>query len=598
MTRIVFAVILWVCLVLLAGFLVLGPGLEQRVTPGVWLWELPVGGKPPEESLSGADESLALHEPRITVLGPNGQRWAFSPADLGLTLEPSATLGRVLAPGHNREGLAALVERWEVWRQGTVVAPVLVWEPARAEAQLRTLATQLDTVPRDAGVRLDDTTLSLEPGVSGLRVEVTATLAALEPLLRVPSPAEVRLVVTRLEPEIGDATAARALDVARTILAEPLHLLLPDPQEGDPGPWNLSSEVLAQMLVIRTTGAQLQVEVDDVALTQFLEPVARALAQEPVEASFHFDGSTQQLIPLTASQVGREMDVPATIALIGERLREGQHFVPLVVREIPPRYPDTATAEELGVRELIAVGESYFVGSSSARDHNIRLGASKFDGLLIAPGETFSFNKFLGEVTPDEGYEEAYVISGNRTVPGIGGGLCQVATTAFRAAFYAGYPILERWQHAYRVSYYELGGFGPGFDAAIYSPSVDLRFTNDRSYPLLIETEVDAAHARLRFLFYSTDDGRTVEQLGPTWGEPEPPGPPRYEYDPDLPSGTTKKLESAHDGLFAVLGRVVRDAEGKVLYEDHFTSHFAPWPARYAYGPGFVPPPEAEGDEP
>jgi len=598
MTRFVFAVVLLVCLALLAGFLVLGPGLEQRVIPGVWLWELPVGGKSPEEALSELDAGLSLAEPRIVVLGPNGQRWAFSPADLGLAIEPSATLERVIAPGHSCEGGAALAERWEIWRRGTVVAPVLVWEPSRAEAQLRTLASQLDTAPQDAGVRLDGTTLSLEPAVPGLRVEVTATLAALEPLLRTLSPAEVRLVVTRLEPEIGDAAAALALDVAHTVLAEPLRLLLPDPQEGDPGPWTLSPEVLAQMLVIRAAGAQIQVEIDDVALAQFLEPVARALAQEPVEASFRFDKSTQQLVLLTASQIGREVDVPATMARIDERLLEGQHFVPLAVREIPPRYPDTATAEELGVRELIAVGESYFVGSSSSRDHNIRLGASKFDGLLIAPGDTFSFNEFLGEVTADEGYEEAYVISGDRTVPGIGGGLCQVATTAFRAAFYAGYPILERWQHSYRVGYYELGGFGPGFDAAIYSPAVDLRFTNNRSYPLLIETEVDTANARLRFLFYSTDDGRTVEQIGPTWGEPEPAGPPRYEYDPDLPAGTVKKLESAHDGLFAVLERVVRDAEGNVLYEDRFASHFVPWPARYAYGPGFIPPPEAEGAEP
>jgi vancomycin resistance protein YoaR len=268
--------------------------------------------------------------------------------------------------------------------------------------------------------------------------------------------------------------------------------------------------------------------------------------------------------------------------------------VPLVLIQTPPEVPDTLTAEDLGVRELVAVGESYFTGSSSARDSNIRLGASKFDGVMVAPGKTFSFNEHLGDVTPEEGYDESYVIIGNRTVPGVGGGICQVATTAFRAAYFGGYPIVERWPHAYRVGYYELGGFGPGFDATIYSPLVDFRFKNDTPHHILIRTEVDASRARLRFLFYSTDDGREVEQIGPEWGSPIPPEAPVYEYDPEMPAGTVKQIERAHDGLDAVLGRKVYDAEGNLLYEDQFVSNFIPWPARYIYGPSYIPPGNAE----
>ena len=226
------------------------------------------------------------------------------------------------------------------------------------------------------------------------------------------------------------------------------------------------------------------------------------------------------------------------------------------------------------------MGESYFTGSSSARDRNIRLGASKFNGVIIKPGQTFSFNEYLGDVSPEAGYDQSYVIIGNRTVLGVGGGICQVATTAFRAAYFGGYPIVERWPHAYRVGYYELGGFGPGFDATIYSPLVDFRFTNDTSHHILIQTEVDAARARLRFVFYSTKIGRTVEQVGPTRGEPIPPKAPVYEYDATLPAGTVVQDERPIDGLRAVLGRIVRDAEERVLYEDTFVSN-CPRPARY-----------------
>ncbi|HQJ11419.1 MAG TPA: VanW family protein, partial [Anaerolineae bacterium] len=156
------------------------------------------------------------------------------------------------------------------------------------------------------------------------------------------------------------------------------------------------------------------------------------------------------------------------------------------------------------------------------------------------------------------------------------------------------YPIIERWAHAYRVGYYEVGGYGPGFDATVYSPLVDFRFVNDTPYHLLIHTEVDTARARLRFLFYSTSTGRQVEKIGPTTSAPEPPGPPIYTYDPSLAAGTYVAVESSHDGLTAVLERVVRSAAGEVLIHDRFVSHFVPWPARYRFGPGFVPPPEAQ----
>jgi vancomycin resistance protein YoaR len=356
----------------------------------------------------------------------------------------------------------------------------------------------------------------------------------------------------------------------------------------------MTPDVMAGMLAIHLTEDGVWAGLDEAALAEFLGSLAMALFREPENATFHFDPVTIELILDSPGVIGREMDVAASVAQINEMLQSGEHFVPLVFVETQPDYLDTVTAEDLGIVELVAVGESYFTGSSSARDRNIRLGASKFNDIIIVPGQTFSFNEYLGDVTPEAGYDESYVIIGGRTVPGVGGGLCQVATTAFRAAYFGGYPIVERWPHAYRVGYYELGGFGPGFDATIYSPLVDFRFTNDTPYHILIRTEVDAASARLRFLFYSTNTGRTVEKIGPEWGSPIPPEKVIYEYNPELPAGTVKQVERAHDGLKATLGRIVKDAEGNVLYHDVFVSNFIPWPTRYQYGEGYVPPPDAE----
>ncbi|MBN1260942.1 MAG: VanW family protein [Anaerolineae bacterium] len=597
MNRLTFVVVVAALLLLtLFGLLLLlGPVLESRVIPGLRLWGAALGGLRAGDALVHAEDYLALDALRVVFVGPDEQRWSFSPADLGVSVAAEATLTRVLEPGHGDGGWEAYRERVGIMQQGAVVAPVFVWNRNRAEAQLQTLASQLDSLPQDAVVYLQGAEVHIEASSIGRRLDITATLASLEPHLRFLDPVEVPLIIEILQPEVNDEEAAQALEMANVMLAEPLTLLLPNPQEGDPGPWILKPEVVSQMLAIRPEEGHVVVGLDEAMLLHYLESLALALHRDPVDAQFRYDVVAKELVIASPSQPGRDVDLAGTIARINEFLQTGQHLVPLVLQTISPQYDETTSAADLGIVELIAVGESYFVGSSSARDHNIRLGASKFDGVLVAPGETFSFNTFLGEVTPDAGYDESYVIVGDRTVPGVGGGICQVATTAFRAAFYAGYPIIERWPHAYRVGYYELGGFGPGFDATIYSPLVDFRFVNDSSHHLLIQIEIDVARSRLQFLFYSTSDGRTVEQIGPEWGDPVSPGLPVYEYDPTLPSGAIHKLESAHDGLDAVLERVVRDAEGKVLYRDRFESHFVPWPARYVYGPDVIPP-DASGE--
>ncbi len=572
----------------------LGPGLEQQFVPGVWVWDLSLAGMTLSEAALHVEASLPLHQPDLILLGPEGQRWSFSPADLGISVDVPATLERAYEVGHRHTGVDALTERFHIVLEGRRTAPVLSWNSEPAYVRLQAVADELSRSPQDAQVRLAGSELILVPGSVGRRMDVTATLKTLLPYLYTLKPAEVVPVLTEIPPEIVDDKAEQALGMARAILAESLTLLLPDPQQGDPGPWVVTPAVLAGMLSVQVETDTVWVGLDEAALTQFLEPVAMALSREPLDATFRFDTDLIALVPVSPSVSGRDMDIAATVARVNERLQIGEHLIPIVIHEIPPELLDTTTAADLGIRELVAVGESYFTGSSSARDRNIRLGASKFNGIIIAPDQIFSFNEYLGEVTLEEGYDESYVIIGNRTVPGVGGGICQVATTAFRAAYNGGYPIVERWPHAYRVGYYELGGFGPGFDATVYSPLVDLRFKNDTAHHILMMTEVDAARARLRFLFYSTDIGREVEQIGPEWGTPIPPGAPVYEYDPTMPAGSVQKLESAHNGLDATLGRIVRDAEGNILYEDTFISNFVPWPARYRYGPDFIPPANAE----
>lgn len=164
-----------------------------------------------------------------------------------------------------------------------------------------------------------------------------------------------------------------------------------------------------------------------------------------------------------------------------------------------------AQTNDLGIVELIGKGESSFAGSPKNRRHNIKIGMEKMTGIIIKPGEIFSFNQYLGEVDEKNGFLPELVIKKTGTVPELGGGLCQVSSTTFRAAMQSGLPIKERRNHAYAVQYYA----PQGTDATIYPGVVDFKFLNDTGKHILIWPYLKDAN-NLVFDFYGTKDDRQI----------------------------------------------------------------------------------------
>ena len=161
----------------------------------------------------------------------------------------------------------------------------------------------------------------------------------------------------------------------------------------------------------------------------------------------------------------------------------------------------------------------------------------------------------------------------------------------YQTAFWAGFPIVERWEHGYWLDYYN-DGEGPGMDATVYSPLVDLRFVNNTPYYLLIENYYNEEAEALTFKFYSTSMGRTVEKEGPEFfNETEVPGPEqdRWEFDPDVAPGETEQIDWATQGADVSVRRIVKNADGKVIEDRYFESHYIPYPNTYHYGPGVEP---------
>lgn len=325
---------------------------------------------------------------------------------------------------------------------------------------------------------------------------------------------------------------------------------------------------------------------DTTILEKTVQPLSEQIYKEPVDARFAMQNG--KVTEFRSHEDGMQVDLKKLETVITEKLptllslsRPTTITIELPVEIIPPKI-SVDEVNDKGITELVGSGTSLYKGSIPNRAFNINHAASKLTGVLVAPGEEFSFAKTVGDISKLTGYKEAYVISGGRTVLGDGGGVCQVSTTLFRALINAGLPITERNPHAYRVSYYEQDA-GPGLDAAVYVPSVDLKFTNDTEHYLLIQAVNDPVEQRLTFEIYGTKDGRVVTVSDPVILSTSPPPEPLYQDDPELPNGTVKQVDWAAPGARVYFTRTV-EKNGKILHEDTFTSNYRPWQAVYLRG--------------
>ncbi len=325
---------------------------------------------------------------------------------------------------------------------------------------------------------------------------------------------------------------------------------------------------------------------DKNVLADTLEPFKDDVDVAPQDALFQFDNG--KVTTFKPAQPGKRLNVSLVEsqleALFPEIPTSSKKLFTLTlnVDHIEPNIT-TAKANNYGIKERIGHGYSEFQGSIPGRIKNVELAASKMHGVLIAPGEIISYNKIIGDISAATGWAAAYIIKDGRTVLGDGGGVCQGSTTLFRAAMDAGLPILERSAHAYRVHYYEEGGFKPGIDATVFAPSVDLKIKNDTPGYILIQSTIDLQKLTLAIDIYGTSDGRKGQVLDHQILSQSPPPPALYQDDPTLPKGVTKQVDWSAPGAKTVFTyKVTRGNE--VITNQQFVSNFRPWQAVYLVG--------------
>ena len=608
--RVVAASRLWLIGLALAGILVLaGVGALtffelryfNRAYPGVKLSGKDVSGMTAQEIFAIAQNRSAAYYNTATLnLQTQDNVISFRPADFGAGIDPAATALAALQVGRQGNLFQQLRDQFNINRLGYDARPVVVMDEAQAGRVIGHIAQEVERKPVDAKVQIASGIAREIPSQQGAALDADGLILLVKAVAVKGEPVTVPVPLKPVPPKI--VSAANAANEAAQIIGR--DLVVSVPQYGADGSRTGATEafrIVAANLhnyLVAEQGKQAdgtpvwQIRILKEKFRSFVEPLAKAVNAAPVNAKLDYDPATGRVSSLAQSQMGHVLDVNGTLDAIEQALRADARNVEVVRADTPPKISSTMSAGELGITGLITQATTYFKGSSAARLKNVEVAASRFNGVVIPPGSVFSFADYLGDVSVESGFEEGLIIVGDKTIPGVGGGVCQVSTTVFQAALRAGFPILERYPHAYRVSYYE-NGMGPGFDAAVFTPQVDMKFKNDSPGYLLIKTVYDPKAVTLTFKFYGTSDGRQVSFTKPVISNIVAHGPDIYEPDPEGKTAPDKarQVDHAVDGATINVSRIV--TKDGVTRKDNFPSKYVAWQARYYFGAGFVPPADA-----
>jgi vancomycin resistance protein YoaR len=538
-----------------------------------------------------AAETTLLRAHRSFLTNPvaiqyGAQSWRPSAADLGITLDFTSALNEAYAFGRGATRLENLRTASAIWEEGVDLPLTLQVDQTVMQTYLLAIAAAVDTPPQNADLRLDGPNVIVTPERWGTQVLVDEMLAELTAAAQSLTPQTIPLRTRQLEPTIRDTAVAPIVAELETLLAGPIVLSSAEAGCARGCRWDWSLHQIAGWISLERTGPHPErplytVSIDQNAIRSALLPIAGAVRQEGTLPRVAWNNGN--LLITQPGQNGLGLDANATMSQIDAALAGESRTIELPLGAIPPPVTERNLAA-LGIVGQVGAGVSSFANSEQYRITNIRAGARQMNGLLIPPGGAFSFNDNLGPVTAERGFAEGYAIINNRTQKEWGGGLCQVSTTVFRAAFWGGLPITERHEHSFRIGWYEELGEPPGLDAAIFTGVYDLRFVNDSPNWLLMESYVDLEGQRLSIALYGTPTGRSVTMSHEILERTPAPTEPVYVDDPEAPRGSVRQSDTSRGGLRVNVYRTIRQNDA-VLASDTFYTEFKPWPDIFVRGP-------------
>ena len=576
---------------------------EGRIYPNVSIQGIAVGEMTPEQAESALRSRYAAFLRQPVVITYGDRQWTPTLDELGMTFDFRGAVDAAYNAGRGHGLIDDAREIAAIWQHGLDVPLHVSYDETRAQAYLTQLAREIERAPADAQVRLDGAQIAIVGAAIGRQVLVDATLSHVSQQLQAFVPATIPLQTREIPPRLDDATVAAARAQIETILQGPLALRV-DKNEYE---WTVAD--LADMIIINRVpsaeGDRIAVTLDQDMIARRIRQIADETEKPGTRPRVAWNNGDLKIMkpgkPGLRLDEARARDMVIAAAMGRDRTLD----LPMVPTDPPVT---EANLHQLGIRELVSIGKSDFTGSAAYRVHNIGVGMQLLNGLLIAPGEEFSFNKNIGQINAANGFVEGAAIIQNRTQQEFGGGICQDSTTMFRAAFWAGLPITERWGHSFYISWYDkyaLGprGNGPGLDATIFTGGPDLKFVNDTGAWLLIQAWSNPKTGVAQIELYGTKPNRTVDLTHKVYDHTPAPSEPVFVADPKVPRGTIKHTDKARGGMTIDVYRLVVE-NGAPRPPELFRTRFRPWPNIYTLNPADIGPdgkpliPFPQGDQP
>ncbi|MDA1169374.1 MAG: VanW family protein [bacterium] len=494
MSRLLFTVqgVFVATLVILGGVVWLNATFADRIPLRTRIGLFPIGGLEKTRVLQALDLYELEFAQTKTTIELRGNRSTRTFEELGIRLNKEETAKKI-----------QFLSGYRLHVQRQQIIPVLKFQDEIAHAVLQQDFANTLVVPENATLVLNaDNTIRALPPKNGEHINMNSFRRDITEGFSRVSAKVISASVVQAVPEQNSVELEKTKLFAQSLIQNGLQLVVQDRI------FQLPGRIVSGMMFF-THDAIPAVALDDAKLSAYIvEHIVKEVQQDPVNARFQMkDGKVDQF---SLPQDGKAVNIEETLRETKKTLALRLQVAPLVMQIVSPLISDTGDSEKLGITKLLAVGETDFKGSPKNRTVNIGVGTSKYNGILIAPNEEFSFNAFLGPVNKEAGYLPELVIKNKTTTPEYGGGLCQVSTTAFRAAVFAGMQITSRRNHSYAVRYYGT----PGFDATIYPPYTDFRFLNNSPGYILIQSKIEGT--KLLFEFWGTDDNRVVVVDGPS----------------------------------------------------------------------------------
>ncbi len=532
-------------------------GSPSRLASGVRIAGVDVGGKTARQAraiLARRAEALAAVPVTFRV---GSHTWRLEPRHLGVQVDWGAAVDAVRRQG---EGFGPLrgFKRLDMRFFGADVAPPTQVYDAALRYRLDEIAAAVNVPAHNASIVLGGLTPAVIHSRTGQMLDRTAAAATIVRALASLKREPIGLPIEVDHPKIkaGDLTVAKAQ--VETALSAPVHLTLGATR------WNLRPARIARLLELPADGRR-ELRIGGAGATKWLAALARRVDRPPLNADWAIGSNGS--IRVIPDQPGQELDVEQSAqALFRAALVTAPDLrsAKLVVHT-KDADRTTADARAMKISGLVAAYQTFYGGEPN-RIHNVQLVSHLIDHHVIAPGETFSFNQTTGERSADKGFREAPVIINGELQTGLGGGVCQVSTTVFNAAYEAGLPIVSRTNHALYISHYPQGR-----DATVNYPDTDLKFTNDTGHWLLLRTWVGSSS--LTVALYGTPVHRSVISETAPLVVTGPP-PIKKVPDPALQVGAAVVEDSGSPSRKTSVERKVYDASGKLLYDTTFYSSY------------------------